>query len=171
MNGIPVSECLKLVESVKTTPEKGETKWKSSTTWKGGLTCESKIRDHTVIMDEPKSLGGSNSAPNMVEVVLAAYGSCLTVGYTLNASIRGIKINELKVEVEGDLDLAGFFGLDDEVKPGFSKVIAKVHLTADAPEEELQKLHQHVLKTSPVGSILTTALPVETNFIVGNSQQ
>ena len=116
-------------------------------------------------MDEPEALGGTDTAPNMVESVLAAYGSCLTVGYTLNAAIRGITINDLRVEVEGDLDLAGFFGLSDEVPAGFTHIRAVVHLDAEATPEELQALHEHTLKTSPVGSILKQPLNVSTELV------
>ena len=116
-------------------------------------------------MDEPEQLGGTDTAPNMVEQVLAAYGSCLTVGYTLNASVRGIKVNDLRVEVEGDLNLAGFFGLSDQIPAGFTNIRTRVYLDADASEEQLQALHDHVLKTSPVGSILTSSLKVSTDLV------
>lgn len=164
LNGVPVSSCLDLVEAVRTDPDKGQTQWRSVTTWKGGFQCESQIRDHVVEMNEPEALGGTDTAPNMVETVLAAYGSCLTVGYTLNAAVRGIEVRDLRVEVEGDLDLAGFFGLSEEVTPGFSSIRAVVYLDADADEDTLTALHEHVLKTSPVGSILTGALNVTTDL-------
>ena len=149
LNGVPVAACKTLVEAVRSDAENGKTKWSAITQWKGGFQCESTIRQHTV---------------HMVETVLGAYGSCLTVGYTLNAAMRGIAINDLRVEVEGDLDLAGFFGLSDEVTPGFSGIQATVHLDADAGPEALLALHEHVLKTSPVGAILKQPLPVKTTL-------
>ena len=164
INGVPVSAVAGLVEAVKADTDKGQTKWNAVTTWKGGFNCESQIRDHTIYMNEPDALGGTDTAPNMVETVLAAYGSCLTVGYTMNAALRGIEINDLKVELEGDLDLAGFFGLSDEVPAGFSDIRAKVHLDADASADEIQSLHDHVLKTSPVGCILNHPLNVTTDL-------
>jgi uncharacterized OsmC-like protein len=162
VNGVPVAACQGLIEAVKNEPANGQTKWSAVTTWKGGFACESTVRSHTVHMNEPEVLGGTDTAPNMVETVLAAYGSCLTVGYTLNAALRGIEIRALRVEVEGDLDLAGFFGISEAVAPGFSGVRATVHLDADADPEAIQALHDYVLKTSPVGSILTRPLQVET---------
>lgn len=113
VNGVPVAAVSGLVDVVQQEPDKGQTKWNAVTTWKGGFDCESKIRDHTIHMNEPDALGGTDTAPNMVETILAAYGSCLTVGYTMNAALRGIEIKDLKVEVEGDLDLAGFFGISE----------------------------------------------------------
>jgi uncharacterized OsmC-like protein len=165
LNGVPVSQCLGLVDAVKSDRSAGQTRWSATTTWQGGFACESAIRDHVVHMNEPKTLGGSDTAPNMVEFVLAAYSSCLTVGYALNAAVRGITVNSLRVDVEGDLDLAGFFGIDDEVSPGFSTIRTRVHLDADAPREQLEALHAHVLKTSPVGHILRRPLEVTTELV------
>ena len=162
VNGVPVKSVSDLVNRVKESGGKKQTTLKAVTTWKDGFNCESQVRDHTVYMDEPKGMGGTDTAPNMVEMVLAAYGSCLTVGYSMNAALRGIEIKDLKVELEGDLDLAGFFGLSDDVPAGFSDVRAIVHLDAAASVEDIQALHDHVLKTSPVGSILTRPLNVST---------
>lgn len=165
INGVPVAAVEGLVGAVKNDPANGQTKWNAVTTWKGGCACESKIGVHTVQMDEPVALGGTYTAPNMVEIVLAAYGSCLTVGYALNAALRGITIKDLKVEVEGDLDLAGFLGVSDTVPAGFSGIRAKVHLDSDGSAEAIQALHAHVLKTSPVGCILTKPLNVTTELV------
>lgn len=164
VNGVPVAAVEGLVNAVSNDRAKGQTQWNAVTTWKGGFACESKIRDHTVHMNEPAVLGGTDTAPNMVENVLAAYGSCLTVGYALNAALRGIEIKDLKVEVEGDLDLAGFFGISEEVPAGFKGVRARVHLNSDASPAALQALHAHVLKTSPVGCILSKPLSVSTEL-------
>jgi uncharacterized OsmC-like protein len=165
INGVPVSQCLDLVEAVRSNPDAGQTRWRSSTTWKGGFSCESRIRDHVVQLDEPEALGGTNTAPNMVEAVLAAYGSCLTVGYTLNAAVRGIEVRSLSVDVEGPIDLAGFFGLSSDVPAGFSSIKATVRLDAAATPEQLADLHRHVLATSPVGSILQRPLEVTTELV------
>lgn len=165
VNGVPVSAVEGLINAVRKDPANGQTTWNAVTTWKGGFNCESKIRNHTVHMNEPDALGGTDTAPNMVENVLAAYGSCLTVGYTLNAALRGIEIKNLRIDVEGDLDLAGFLGLSETVPAGFTGVRAKVHIDSDASPAALQALHDHVLKTSPVGCILTKPLKVTTELV------
>ncbi len=76
-----------LINHVKEKPEAGKTVWKAQTTWLGGFKSQAQIRDFTVAMDEPTALGGSNTAPNMVEMVLGAYGCCLTTGYAANAAM------------------------------------------------------------------------------------
>lgn len=165
LNGVPVSQCLDLVEAVRSNRDAGQTRWRASTTWTGGFACQSRIRTHALSLDEPELLGGTDTAPNPVEAVLAAYGSCLAVGYTLNAAVRGIQVRSLTIDVEGHIDLAGFFGLDAAVPAGFSSISAAVQLDADATDAQLQDLHRHVLATSPVGSILQRPLDVRTELV------
>jgi uncharacterized OsmC-like protein len=154
-----------LIQAVQADPETGKTVWKATTTWRGGFQSQAQIRDFTVTMDEPPPLGGSNTAPNMVEMVLGAYGCCLTTGYVMNAARQGIKLEGVDIDLEGDLDLQGFFGLSPETWPGYTHTRAKVHLRApEATPEQLQALHEQVVKTSPVGSILARPVQIETEL-------
>lgn len=157
------------INHVKEKPEAGRTVWRATTNWLGGFRSQAQIRGFTVEMDEPTALGGSDRAPNMVEIVLGAYGCCLTTGYAANAALRGIELEDIQIELEGDLDLNGFFGLQDPELcwPGYTNVRAKVTLKApNSTPEELQALHDAVLKTSPVGSILQRPIQVVTELSV-----
>lgn len=119
-----------LISACAQDPSAAQTVWKANTRWIEGFKSQAQIRDFTIPMDEPPPLGGSNTAPNMVEVVLGAYGCCLTTGYVMNAAAQGIKLESVEIELEGDLDLRGFFGLSPEVSPGYSNIKTKVHLKA-----------------------------------------
>ena len=155
-----------LIGHVQATPEAGKTVWKAKTAWQQGFQSQAQIRSFTVPMDEPTLLGGSDTAPNMVEMVLAAYGCCLTTGYVMNAVRRGIQLEGVEVEVEGDLDLNGFFGLSRETWPGYTDVRAKVHLTApQATQAELEALHATVTQTSPVGCILERPVRISAELV------
>ena len=165
INGLDPGKLMKVVETVKQNWEVGRTVWKASTTWKGGFKVETCSREFTLLADEPEMLCGTNTAANPVEMVLQAYGACLTIGYAMNAAVRGIKIDDIKIDLEGEIDLPGFLGLEPPEKlhmdklPGFKIITAKVKIKADADEKTLQELHKHVVSTSPVG--LTLSRPVK----------
>jgi uncharacterized OsmC-like protein len=55
------------------------------------------------VSDEPTTLGGTGTAPNPVEILLSALGQCLSVGYAAAASVHGVEIKDLKIELEGGL--------------------------------------------------------------------
>ena len=66
-------------------------------------------------IDEPEELGGGNAFANPQEHLLAALNACMTVGYVAQCSVRGIKLESLSIETEGDIDLRGFLGIDPAV--------------------------------------------------------
>ena len=106
------------------------------------------------------ALGGTDTAPNPVEQLLSALGNCLVVGFAANATLAGITVDQLEVELEGDLDLHTFLGLDPEGNAGFESIRAKVTLSSDATEAQLSELREKVVGTSPVGHTLGRAVPV-----------
>jgi uncharacterized OsmC-like protein len=133
--------------------------------WKGGFRSEATIREFAPIAsDEPGTLGGTDSGPNPVEQILAAYGNCLAIGYAANATVAGIELKYLSIDLEGDLDLHTFLGLK-EGNAGYDNITVKVNIDTDASPEALQELHDKVSNTSPVGHTLGRAIPVKIELI------
>ena len=165
VNGINLEIGQKIIETVKNNPEFGKTMWRARTVWKGGTKAESDIRGFKVEMDEPPDLGGTDTAPNPVEMVLAALGSCLVVGYSLNAAMLGIELQKIEIELEGDIDLPGFFGLPSDVLPGYTTVRAKVFLKSTAALEKLEEVHNRVVSTSPVGLTLSKSVNLDIELV------
>lgn len=150
-----------LVAKIQEEPEVADSTWSASVRWKGGFRSESEIRGFGPIpSDEPVGLGGSDSAPNPVEQLLAALGNCLAVGYAANATASGITINDLTIDVDGDVNLKTFLGLDAEGNAGFQGIRVSVNLDSDADAHQLEALHRTVIATSPVGHTLQRPIPV-----------
>lgn len=105
-------------------------------------------------------------------MILQAYGACLTIGYVMNAAVRGIKINDLQIELEGEIDLPGFLGLEPpetlkmDKLPGYKNVTAKVKIKAEADKKVLEDLLRHVVSTSPVGLTLSKPVKVDVGLEV-----
>jgi uncharacterized OsmC-like protein len=149
-----------LIQSIRGDPDKAQTTWRSEVTWEGAFRTSARSRDlEPIAFDEPPALGGTNTAPNPVEQLLGALGSCLAIGYAANASAAGIELRDLKVELEGDLDLHTFLGLGDG-NAGFSTIQATVHIESDADDEAIEALHRKVVSTSPVGHTLSRSIPL-----------
>ncbi|BBU54242.1 MULTISPECIES: OsmC family protein [Mameliella] len=111
------------------------------------------IRDlEPYIVDEPPALLGDDTAPNPSEASLAALGSCVAVGLHANAVARGITVQKLELQLEGDLNITAVWGTGDtsEKPVGFTDVRIKVDMEADCPQEEIDALVQHVIQWSPV---------------------
>jgi uncharacterized OsmC-like protein len=161
LNQVDADAVAALVKSVQDRPEEGLTKWAAEVRWTGAFASAAHVRDfEPVPSDEPAGLGGGDTAPNPAEQLLGALGNCLAVGYAANATAAGIAIRDLRINVEGDIDLHAFLGLKDG-HAGFSGIRAAVHLDSDADPEAVAALHRRVASGSPIGHTLKAAVPVE----------
>lgn len=161
LNAVDIAAVAGLAAKIQESPEVASTTWRASVAWDGGFRSTATIRDFpTIGSDEPAGLGGSDTAPNPVEQLLAALGNCLAVGYAANATVAGIELDGVRIELEGDLDLHTFLGLDPAGNAGFSGIRATVALESAASPEAIEALHRTVTATSPVGHTLTRAIPV-----------
>ncbi|WP_069162403.1 OsmC family protein [Nocardia altamirensis] len=122
-------------------------------------------RTHTIRVDEPATLGGTDTAANPVEVYLAALISCHVVTYRFWAQRLGITVDELEIHAEGDLDVRGFFGLDDSVRPGFQAVRVTVRIGGPETPQRYDELRQAVDAHCPVLDLTTGSTPVDTTLI------
>lgn len=161
LNGVNIEAVAGLIGKIQEAPDVADTKWNALVKWKGGFQSEATIRDFPPMQsDEPSGLGGADSGPNPVEQILAAYGNCLAVGYAANATVAGIEIKDLSIELEGDLDLHTFLGLKQD-HAGYNNITVKVNIDCDASPEDLQTLHDTVASSSPVGHTLGRAIPLK----------
>jgi uncharacterized OsmC-like protein len=72
--------------------------------------------------------------------------------------VRGIQIEELESELEGDLDLRGFLGLSDDVPKGYTNIRIKFKVKADTDNmERLRRLTEY----SPVFNTITQGARVD----------
>ncbi|MHB1671556.1 MAG: OsmC family protein [Acidiferrobacter sp.] len=139
-------------------------------TLKACTICEGKFRNLTYIrtlaphvIDEPPHLLGDDTAPNPSEAILAALGSCLSVGVQANAVARGIRLRRLEVQLEGDINVTAVWGVGDLApKPlGFTAVRATFVLEADASQAALEDLVKHANAWSPVANTLRNPVAVD----------
>ena len=125
-----------------------------------GLRSEIKIRQFSLVVDEPPSLGGTDAGPNPVELVLAALAACQEITYRAYATALGVPLESVSVKLDGSLDLRGFFAVSEAVRPGFSAVRGTVTLKSSASPEALAKLKEVVDAHCPVLDILRAPVPV-----------
>jgi uncharacterized OsmC-like protein len=135
--------------------------------------CEGQFRNLTYVrdlpehvIDEPPSLLGQDTAPNPSEAMLACLGSCLSVGIHANAVMRGITLTKLELELEGDINITGVWGIGDlaQKRLGFTDVRVKVDLEGDASKEELEDLVAHANFWSPVANTFRLPVNVEVSL-------
>jgi uncharacterized OsmC-like protein len=178
VNGINVNDLHALIESVKRDASKARTDWRVTTTWQGQTRSRAEItgfaiggehvrRRFTFDIDEPYELGGANRFANPQEHLIAALNACMTVGYVAQCAVRGITLESLVIETEGEIDLRGFLGIDPKVANGYESLRYTVHIKGNGTEEQFAEIHKAVTATSPNVYNVANAVALQSTLLIG----
>ena len=160
VNGINVDDLFGLIEGVRREPAKSKTHWHVATTWQGQTRSRAQVesfeiggervpRRFAIDIDEPHALGGSDRFANPQEHLIAALNACMTVGYVAQCAVRGITLESLAIDTDGEIDLRGFLGIDPAVPPGYENLSYTVRIKGNGTEQQFAEVHNAVMATSP----------------------
>lgn len=171
INGIDLETLGNTVGAIEQDPSLGKCRFRATNKWIGGAHNCSRIDDFYAAgeernhpqpfeldADQPPMLAGDDQAPNPVEYLLVALAGCVTTSMIAQAAVRGIHVEELESELEGDIDLRGFLGLSKDVPKGYTNIRVKFRAKADA--ENLAKLRR-LAEFSPVLNTLIHGTSVD----------
>jgi len=177
INGINTADVEQLINAVAADARAGKAGFCVATNWQSGTKTETTVshwkfagepkqRSFTIRTDEPHELGGTNTQPNPQEVLMAGLNACMMVGYTALCSLKGIVLESLEIETEGELDLRGFLALDPNVKPGYQELHYTVRIKGDGTPEQFQDIHEAVMATSPNFSNLASPVKMIPRLVI-----
>ena len=160
VNGLDLNALGELVDAIEIDPREAKVTFNVPSRWAGQTRTETIVdgftiggeriaRSHKIVADEPFQLLGGDSAPNPQELLMAAFNACIMVGYVAGAALKGINLYSVEIRTRGELDLRGFLGLSDDVKPGYEDIDYEVRISGDGSLEQYEEIHQTVMKTSP----------------------
>lgn len=117
------------------------------------------VRDFEFVVDEPQSLGGTDTGPNPVEYLLGSWAGCLNVvAYTVAAE-HNIDLDDLTIDIEGPIDLRGFLDGTDGVRPGYTQLDVTLKPTTAADTEAIDAWAREVETRCPVGDNIQHQTP------------
>ena len=123
-------------------------------------------RRFAIDIDEPSELGGTNLFANPQEHLLAALNACMTVGYVAQCAVRGITLESLEIQTDGEIDLRGFLGIDPTVPPGYENLSYVVRIKGSGAKEEFVEIHEAVMATSPNFYNVSRAVVLKPTLVV-----
>jgi uncharacterized OsmC-like protein len=171
VNGVDVAAVKNTVGAIEEKPDLAKSKFRAHNQWISGGHNRSTInsfygagqenyRNKPFVLDadEPPLLAGEDRGANPVEHLLNALAACMTTTMVYHAAIRGINVEEVESELEGDIDLRGFLGLSDEVRRGYEEIRVNFKVKTDA--ENLEKL-KAFSRLSPVYDVVSNGTRVK----------
>lgn len=102
------------------------------------------------IIDQPKAMGGEGLGPNPMEIFLSSLPACICAVGRIIAAQKRIKLNGIKVEVEGDLDKDFLMGKTTEGRAGFTEIRSFVEIDADMTKEEKEAFLHEITNRCPI---------------------
>jgi uncharacterized OsmC-like protein len=174
MNGLSLQGMVDTVEAIKADASLARFQFRARNQWIGGGENRSTVRDFygagreddsretafEFTNGEPPVLLGNNEGANPVEFLLHALAGCVTTTFVLHATARGIRIDELSTELDGDMDLRGLLALSEAVSPGYERIRIRMRVKADCSKEELDDLLAFTEQHSPVCNTVCRPVPV-----------
>ncbi|MBX3300949.1 MAG: OsmC family protein [Nitrospira sp.] len=170
INGVDVERLGQTVQAIQKDPVLAKSQFRAVNRWisgghnrsmiqgfyAAGQEDTSRMNPFVLDADEPPVLLGQDKGANPVEFVLHALAACVTTSLVYHAAARGIRLESVESQLEGDLDLQGFLGLSDQVRRGYKEIRIKFKVKSDASSEQLKEL----TKFSPVYDIVSNPVPV-----------
>jgi uncharacterized OsmC-like protein len=175
VNGVAVDKLMETIDLLKAQPELGSFKFRTRNRWVdgtynraenppfdgAGIENADRPNLHVHDIDEPPVLLGEDRGANPVEYLLTGLSGCVTTTFIAYAAAQGVKIDELRTELEGDIDVRGFLGVTGEVRPGYNQIRIKFHVKSDAPRAKLEELVKLARRRSPVSDSIRNGVPIE----------
>jgi uncharacterized OsmC-like protein len=172
-NGVNVTGLMQTIDAVKADATIAKFRFRLQNKWLEGGHNRSTVNEFygagqqhqhaksfVLHADEPSILLGGDTAPNPAEYLLTALAACVTSSLVYHAAARGIKIDEVESQVEGDVDVRGFLGLDPSVRNGFQNIRMTLAIHADVTDQQLEEIASLGTGFSPVFDSVTNGLPV-----------
>jgi uncharacterized OsmC-like protein len=167
-----------VVETIRQQPEMAKVTFQVKTNWNsgdgfkitstgkdfqiGGQTIE-RGKPFTLVSDFPAEFGGRSDGPTVCEMCMASIGSCISQTIVAYATMMGIQLDGIGIETEGDVDVRGFTGVSDKVRPGAQEFRLDIHLESKtASKEQLEQLYELGRKFSPAMDTITHGTTIET---------
>src|SRR5215469_17360598 len=169
VNGVNVAALFEVIDAVKSNSEIAKFNFRLTNKWLGGVKTRSTVKEFTGALQthrteakgfvlesgEPPVLLGEDTAPNPGEWLLHSLVSCLTTTIAYHAAARGIAIEGVESQIDGDIDLRGFLGLAADVRKGYSALHVRMRVRTKADPATIETLATY----SPMLEVVSASVP------------
>lgn len=167
---LDIQRLSEFAQAVEEDPEKAKFTFATKTTWRDGAVTETRARENVIVADEPEVLGGTDTAADPVELLLASLASCVSIGLVTQAAKRGVELRDFEVDVEGELDVRGYLG-DEAVRPGFNTIRYTIRVDSDAAAETIEEIVRTAERTSPMFDNISNGVAVSSRVELASAVQ
>lgn len=130
-----------------------------------GMKIECRAGQHVVLIDQPKSGGGTDTGPTPLEYLFCALAGCIGSIGRIVAHQKKITLRGMEVTVAGELDTDTLLGKAKQNRAGFSGITVRVKIDADLTAEQKVEFLREVDERCPVSDNLRQVTRVTTEVV------
>ena len=148
-NGVNTQILNTVFNSMRNQPEMAKATFSVKSEWNGGFSVTSSSKgfriggqnierntEYKAQYDFPDQLSGEGKGPTVCESCMGSLAACLTQTIIAHAISRGIQIDSINIDAEGDVDLRGFTGISNDVRPGAQQFRVNMNIKSNTASKE-----------------------------------
>jgi uncharacterized OsmC-like protein len=120
------------------------------------IACSVEVGQKLLAAQAHQGVGGPGTAACSGDLLLGALAACAQLTCQLVATAMGIPVEQIRVDVDGEMDLAGTLGISKDVPVGFEDIHARFEI--DAPEATPEQLAALREKTEQYCVVMQTLI-------------
>ncbi|MDT7798933.1 MAG: putative redox protein [Actinomycetota bacterium] len=127
----------------------------------GTYTQQVSTAGHTLLVDEPVSVGGADAGPNPYELLLASLGSCTAITLRMYADRKGIPLTGATIRLRHERIHAEDCEKCETERGMLSRITREIELAGDLDDDQRAKL-MLIADKCPVHRTLSSEIVIET---------
>ena len=130
------------------------------------IACSVEVGQKLLEAQAHRGVGGTGTAACSGDLLLGALAACAQLTCQLVATAMGIEVEDIRVSVEGELDLSGTLGISKSVPVGFEDIRTTFDIKAPtATTDQLSALQEKTEQYCVVMQTLLQPPPIRTTWL------
>lgn len=158
-NNVNLDAVTRTAQAIQQDPGKGKKTNRVEGAWNLGagpqFSAEIAFEGGTMLVeaDQPSAQGGSGARPGPIHYCLFGLASCFAATFATVAASEGVDLEELRIAVESDMNMARGFALSDA--PAVEETRVTITVRAEAPREAVERVARLAEERCPAVFCLT----------------
>lgn len=152
-----------------TEPSKGLGTVRADAKLVGDQRQEVRIKDYTLVCDEPSAVGGTDQGPNPLEFFMSAVGFCENVTFARFATLKELEFDSLETSARGHWDRRGQ-GEWEGIEPTFKDFVLETRIASKAPLDKIREVARIAHRRCPMHASISKMAPVVDKLFVNGTE-
>ncbi len=131
----------------------------------GGFAIKSQMGQHTLCVDQPVAVGGTDTGPTPLQYFLLSLAGCMGAIGRIVATQKKLALRGMSIKVNGTIDTDGLMGKKTDARTGFDHIETLIDIDADMTLEEKQEFLEEIEARCPIADNMlnVTAVSAQLN--------